>query len=165
VTLRCLTAKWNLVQFVGTGKPGVAYSAPATLSVIERLNGPAQPTRTFSFDGMSRINGLQYDMHRIDFRVPFGVTERWRLKTGGNAPHPVHVHGASFQVVSRTGGRGRTFPWEDGWKDTVLLNDRETVDVLIRFDQFRGSYDGQYLIHCHQLEHEDMGMMSNFVVE
>jgi FtsP/CotA-like multicopper oxidase with cupredoxin domain len=47
----------------------------------------------------------------------------------------------------------------------VLLNDRETVDVLIRFDQFRGAYDGQYLIHCHQLEHEDMGMMSNFVVE
>jgi FtsP/CotA-like multicopper oxidase with cupredoxin domain len=165
VTLRCLAAKWNLVQFVGTGQPGLAYSTPASLSSIETLVGPAQPTRTFSFDGMSRINGLQYDMHRIDFRVPFGVTERWRFKTGGNAPHPVHVHGTSFQVVSRTGGRGRTFPWEGGWKDTVLLNDRETVDVLIRFDQFRGPYDGQYLIHCHQLEHEDMGMMSNFVVE
>jgi FtsP/CotA-like multicopper oxidase with cupredoxin domain len=165
VTLRCLSAKWNLVTFVGTGRPGLAYAPPQVLSVIAPLTGPAQPTRTFSFDGMSRINGQQYDMHRVDFRVPFGVTERWRFKTGGNAPHPVHVHGASFQVVSRTGGRGRTFPWEGGWKDTVLLNDRETVDVLIRFDQHRGEYDGRYVIHCHQLEHEDMGMMSNFVVE
>jgi len=111
---------------------------------------------------MSRINGWPYDMHRIDFRVPFGVTERWRFTTGGNAPHPVHVHGTSFQVVSRTGGRGRTFPWEGGWKDTVLLNDTGTVEILIRFDKFRGAYDGRYLIHCHQLEHEDMGMMSNF---
>lgn len=164
LTLRCLAARWDLVQFVGTGAPGVAYSPPATLSTIETLSGPSQPSRTFTFDGMSRINGQQYDPYRVDFRVPFGVTERWRFKTGGNAPHPVHVHGASFQVVSRTGGRGKLFPWEGGWKDTVLLNDKETVDVLIRFDAFRGEYDGQYVMHCHQLEHEGMGMMTNFKV-
>jgi FtsP/CotA-like multicopper oxidase with cupredoxin domain len=70
------------------------------------------------------------------------------------------VHWASFQVVSRTGGRGRLFAWESGWKDTVLLEDRETVEVLIRFD----AYKGVYLMHCHKLEHEDMGMMSNFEV-
>jgi len=160
VRLRCLAAKWDLVQFVVTGVPGVAYSPPAALSTIESLIGPSQPTRTFTFDGMSRINGQQYDMNRIDFQVPFGVTERWRFKTGGNAPHPVHVHGASFQVVSRIGGRGKVFVWERGWKDTVLLNDKETVDVLIRFDGYRGLY----VMHCHQLEHEGMGMMSNFEV-
>jgi FtsP/CotA-like multicopper oxidase with cupredoxin domain len=87
--------------------------------------------------------------------------ERWRFKTGGNAPHPVHVHGASFQVQSRTGGRGNmVFPWEAGWKDTVLLQDRETVEVLVRFDGYRGLY----LMHCHKLEHEDAGMMANFEV-
>jgi blue copper oxidase len=164
LTLKCLAARWDLVQFVGTGSPGVTYSPPGTLSVIETLTGPSQPTRTFTFDGMSRINGLEYDPNRVDFRVPFGVTERWRFQTGGNAPHPVHVHGASFQVVSRTGGRGRLFPWEAGWKDTVLLNDRETVDVLIRFSGYNGEYDGQYVMHCHQLEHEGMGMMTNFKV-
>jgi FtsP/CotA-like multicopper oxidase with cupredoxin domain len=160
VMLRCLAAKWDLLQFVGTGAPGYPYVVPGTLSTIAPLVGPPQPTRTFSFDGMSRINGLRYDINRIDFQVPFGVVERWRFKTGGNAPHPVHVHGASFQVVSRTGGRGKLFPWEGGWKDTVLLNNKETVDVLIRFDAYRGLY----VIHCHQLEHEDMGMMSNFQV-
>lgn len=160
VTLRCLSARWDLLQFVGTGATGPSYSPPAVLSTISALSGPSQPTRTFSFDGMSRINGLQYSMDRLDFRVPFGVVERWRFTTGGNAPHPVHVHGASFQVVSRTGGRGRLYPWEGGWKDTVLLNDKETVDVLIRFDGYRG----MYVMHCHQLEHEGMGMMMNFEV-
>jgi FtsP/CotA-like multicopper oxidase with cupredoxin domain len=70
------------------------------------------------------------------------------------------VHGASFQVISRSGGRGQLFPWEAGWKDTVPLEDRETVEVLIRF----GVYQGIYLLHCHKLEHEDMGMMANFEV-
>jgi blue copper oxidase len=165
VMLRCLLARWDLVEFVSTGASGIAYSTPSTLSTIAPLVGPDQPTRTFTFDGMSRINGLEYDMNRIDFHVPFGVAERWRFKTGGNAPHPVHVHGASFQVVDRRGGRGRLFPWESGWKDTVLLNNKETVDVLIRFDGFRGQGVGQYVMHCHQLEHEGMGMMANFIVD
>ena len=42
----------------------------------------------------------------------------------------------------------------------MLLNDRETVEILIHFDGYRG----RYLIHCHKLEHEDQGMMSNFEV-
>jgi len=124
----------------------------------------------FDFDGMSRINGKEYDLTRIDFQVPFGETELWRFNTAGNAPHPVHVHGASFQVVSRAGGRNTVFPWERGWKDTVLLEDGETVEILIRFEgssgvyQYRGLDKGLYLLHCHKLEHEDNGMMANFVV-
>jgi blue copper oxidase len=64
-------------------------------------------------------------------------------------------------LAAPAGGRnGRLFAWETGWKDTVLLEDRETVEVLIRFDAYRG----EYLLHCHKLKHEDMGMMANFVV-
>ena len=161
VALRCLDARWDLLRFIGSGAAGVAYTPPSTLSSIPPLSGPSQPTRTFAFDGMSRINGREYDTDRVDFRVPFNTTERWRFTTGGNAPHPVHVHGAHFRVVSRSGGRNRLYAWEGGLKDTVLLSDRETVDVLVRFDSYRGAY----VIHCHQLEHESMGMMANFVVE
>lgn len=161
VTLRCLDARWDLVRFVGTGRAGLSYVPPAVLCTIPRPLGPRVPTRTFSFDGMSRINGLEYDMDRVDFAVPLGNVERWRFITGGNAPHPVHVHGAHFHVMSRTGGRGQLYPWEAGWKDTVLLSDHETVDVLIRFTGYRGAY----VMHCHQLEHESMGMMQNFNVE
>jgi FtsP/CotA-like multicopper oxidase with cupredoxin domain len=161
IMLRDLAARWDLIEFVGTGNGGYAYTPPSPLSTIVSLSGPTNVTRLFSFEGMHSINGLRYEMNRIDFQVPFGVTERWRFTTKGNAPHPVHVHGASFQVVSRSGGRGQVFPWERGWKDTVLLNDKEAVEVLIRFDQYRSSL---YLLHCHQLEHEDQGMMSNFEV-
>ncbi len=158
VMLRDLRAGWDLLEFrVGPGSAGTIPTL--ALPTISKLSNPLT-TRTFSFDGMSKINGKLFDMNRIDFQVPFGQTERWRFITNGNAPHPVHVHGASFQVQSRTGGRGQVFPWERGWKDTVLLEDFETVEVLIRFDAFRG----RYLIHCHKLEHEDMGMMSNFEV-
>lgn len=160
VMLQDLNSGWNLLEFVIAGTGSSGGNVPAVLSTIETLLGPRTPTRTFSFDGMSKINGKVYDMNRIDFQVPFGQVERWRFTAKGNAPHPVHVHGASFQVQSRSGGRGTLFPWESGWKDTVLLQDFETVDVLIRFDGYRGIY----LLHCHKLEHEDMGMMSNFEV-
>jgi FtsP/CotA-like multicopper oxidase with cupredoxin domain len=159
VMLRDARAGRDLLEFRVVRQVSVPATIPTTLSTVAALSNPVR-TRTFSFDGMSKINGLEYAVNRIDFQVPFGQVERWRFLTSGNAPHPVHVHGASFQVVSRTGGRGRLFPWETGWKDTVLLEDRETVEILIRFDAYRG----EYLMHCHKLEHEDMGMMSNFVV-
>jgi len=159
VMLQDLRADWDLLEFRVVRQVSVPATIPTTLSSITALTNPAR-TRTFSFDGMSKINGLEYDMNRVDFEVPFGQVERWRFVTNGNAPHPVHVHGASFQVVARAGGRNTILPWERGWKDTVLLLDREQVDVLIRFDAYRG----MYLMHCHKLEHEDMGMMSNFMV-
>jgi len=162
VMLRDLRAGWDLLEFrrVGTQVVNNMPALGSPLSTIVPLVGPTTVTRFFSFDGMTKINGLEYDMNRIDFRVPFGVVERWQFTTNGNAPHPVHIHGASFQIQSRKGGRSKLFPWESGWKDTVLLNDRETVEVLVRFDAYRGIY----LMHCHKLEHEDMGMMLNFEV-
>ena len=159
--LRCALAGWDLLEFRGSGGAGVGFSSPAVLSTISPL-GPSVFNRTFSFDGMTRINGKVFDHSRIDFQVPAGRVETWIFTTNGNAPHPVHVHGTSYQVVSRTGGRGRLFPWEGGWKDTVLLNDGETVAVKLRFEDWqRGE---RYLIHCHKLEHEDAGMMAAFEV-
>jgi blue copper oxidase len=158
--LRDASSGWNLLELrVPSAAPTVPFAGlPSRLSTIERLGAPVR-TRDFSFDGMTRINGQVYDMNRISFVAPPGEVERWTFRTNGNAPHPVHVHGASFQVESRTGGRNRLFPWEQGWKDTVLLNDKERVSVLVRFD-----LPGRYLMHCHKLEHEDAGMMINFVV-
>lgn len=161
VMLRDVNAGWDLLEFRVAREVTVGGAIPTgTLSTITKLANPVA-TREFSFDGMTRINGQEFDPNRIDFGVPFGQTERWIFTTGGNAPHPVHIHGASFQVQSRSDGRGQLFPWEGGWKDTVLLLDGETVEVLIRFDAYRG----RYLMHCHKLEHEDQGMMANFLVD
>ena len=151
---------WSLLEFRPRSNPAsVPFTAlPAQLSTVSPLGTPVT-SRTFTFDGMTKINGLEYDMDRISFQTPGGVVEKWTFVGNGNPPHPVHVHGASFQVIARRGGRGRTYAWEGGWKDTVLLLDKESVDVLVKFD-----LKGRYLMHCHKLEHEDAGMMLNFQV-
>ena len=159
VMLQDLDARWDILEFRGTGLAGAGTLPSGSLSTIPVLSSPVT-TRRFTFDGMTRINGKLYDISAVEFTVPFGVVERWRFVTNGNGPHPVHIHGAVFQVQSRTGGRGMVYGWERGWKDTVLVNDGETVDVLIRFTAYRGLY----IMHCHQLAHEDAGMMANFSV-
>ena len=159
VMLRCLDTGWDLLQFLGSGISALGGTVPTSLTSITPLGMPAR-TRRFTFDGMTRLNGKTYDINAVEFTVPLGDVERWVFVTNGNGPHPVHVHGASFQVQTRTGGRGRVFDWERGWKDTVVVNDKETVEILIQFVAHRGLY----VIHCHQLGHEDGGMMANFEV-
>ena len=120
------------------------------------------PRRTFRFQSqmMSHtINGLTFDMERIDERVPLRRTEVWTFVNESEVAHPVHAHAGLFRVLSRTGGRGEVMPWETGLKDTVLVMPSEIVDVAVRF-----AFPGLYLLHCHNLEHEDMGMMLNFEV-
>jgi FtsP/CotA-like multicopper oxidase with cupredoxin domain len=159
VSIRDANSGWTILELrVANTAPGGGTPPTGALSTIVPLGTPLR-TRNFSFDGMTRINGKLFDLNRIDFTVRQGEVEDWVFTTNGNAPHPVHIHGASFQVQSRSGGRARLFPWESGWRDTVLLQDGETVRVRISF-----SLTGRYLIHCHKLEHEDAGMMSNFEV-
>ncbi|MES9604407.1 multicopper oxidase domain-containing protein [Actinomadura sp. NPDC000929] len=72
--------------------------------------------------------------------------------------HPVHLHLVGFKVLSRSGRA--PLPHDAGLKDTVSLRPGESVEILTRFDGYRG----RYLLHCHNAEHEDMGMMANFEV-
>jgi FtsP/CotA-like multicopper oxidase with cupredoxin domain len=109
---------------------------------------------------MHTINGLSYEMERVDLHVPFDRTEIWTFTNDAWFAHPVHVHGTQFKVLSRTGGRGAVMPWETGLKDTVLVHPKETVRLAVRFS----AHPGMYLIHCHNMEHEQTGMMLNFMV-
>jgi spore coat protein A len=100
------------------------------------------------------INGRAFDPDRMDARPRLSQTEIWRFSS--DLHHPVHVHLSPFQVLRRgSGGPGR---WDAGWKDTVDLTPTETVEVAIRFT----GHTGRYMLHCHNLEHEDMMMMAAF---
>ena len=107
------------------------------------------------------INGKMFEMDRIDEYVPFGETEIWTFVNDDRYAHPVHIHATHFKVITRTGGRGRVMPWEQGLKDIVMMLPGETVKIAVRFTAHRGLF----LLHCHNLEHEDAGMMMNFMVE
>ena len=158
-------APMDLLEFVVTREVRDSDRLPRTLVPVERLDpAAAARERVFHFDSMMMrhtINGRAFEMERIDERVPFGAVERWRFVNAGPFPHPVHMHAVHFQVLSRTGARAGVLPWERGWKDTVLVLPGEEVEVVTRFDSHRG----RFLMHCHNLEHEDMGMMMNFAIE
>jgi FtsP/CotA-like multicopper oxidase with cupredoxin domain len=122
------------------------------------------PTRSFRFESaMMRhaINGREFEMHRVDERIALERPEIWTFVNDSALPHPVHVHLGAFRVIERRGGRGLLQPWETGTKDTVLVWPGEQVDVRVQFRR----HAGLYLLHCHNLEHEDAGMMANFLVE
>ncbi len=155
----------ELLEFHVTRPVEEPLGIPGTLS---DPGGPqaadAVRERTFRFTSQMMnhlINGRAFEMDRVDERVPFGETEIWSLVNESGLPHPVHLHATHFRVLSRSGGRGQVLPWEEGLKDTVLLHPFETVRVAVRFTAHRGLY----LLHCHNLEHEDMGMMQNILVE
>jgi len=132
--------------------------------------------------GMSwSINGRTFEMTDVarDEIVRLGDLEAWEFinQAGGgmgmmggmNLPHPMHVHGLQFQVIERKVDSSFHAAWEtlsdgyvdEGWHDTVLVMPGERVKILLKFEDF----EGLYLYHCHNLEHEDMGMMRNYRVE
>lgn len=158
-------AAMDLLEMVVDRAPTARRRIPTTLQPLPpKRTTPPATVREFRFASammQHTINGVMFDMERIDVTVPFGATERWVFINDGPFPHPVHMHAVHFRVISREGGRAQLFPWEEGWKDTVLVYPGEQVAVDATFDRHRG----RFLLHCHNLEHEDHGMMMNFAVE
>jgi spore coat protein A, manganese oxidase len=86
----------------------------------------------------------------------------WTLKNlHGGWFHPIHIHLIDFKVLSRSGKTVGVFPYERGPKDVVYVGENETVKIIARF----GPQAGRYMIHCHNLVHEDHDMMHQFWVK
>jgi FtsP/CotA-like multicopper oxidase with cupredoxin domain len=107
------------------------------------------------------INGKTMDMNRIDETVPAGATEIWEVTNSSEMLHSFHVHDVQYQILSRNGATPAAN--ELGWKDTVIVNPMETVRIIIKFSEYRDETI-PYMYHCHILEHEDQGMMGQFLV-
>ena len=157
-----------IVRFDVTAPASTSYAIPEELTPIERIDpDSAARTRVFEFQtspipigGVHHwINGKVYDMMRIDAGVRAGETEIWEIRNTHIMPHPIHVHGVQFQILERI-GRGPMEPRDFGWKDTVVVWGEETVRLIIRFPENRGVF----VFHCHNLEHEDAGMMINYEI-
>ncbi|GAB7104220.1 multicopper oxidase family protein [Streptomyces phaeofaciens JCM 4814] len=138
---------------------------PAVLSAPERIaRRQSVASRRFDFrltneDGghaLWTVNGRPFSLDGTWARPRLDTVELWALSSDFH--HPVHLHMAHFKVVSRSGRAPAAT--DAGWKDTVDVRPYETVEVLVRFAGHRG----RYMVHCHNLEHEDMAMMANFDV-
>jgi spore coat protein A, manganese oxidase len=122
-------------------------------------------TRGSSQDSKPRwsINGEQFDPARAIADLSLGDVEVWRLANHSfhekhNVVHPIHLHLVNFQILQRNGGS--PLAHEIGLKDTVALNVGDEAMIAMRVEGFKG----RYLLHCHNLEHEDRGMMARFDV-
>jgi FtsP/CotA-like multicopper oxidase with cupredoxin domain len=120
------------------------------------------------------LNGRTFEMEGVaaDEVVKLGDLEIWEFVNQNRMMtmiHPMHVHNVQFQVLERKMLPTLTKEWktvrdgyvDEGWKDTVLLMPGERVKILLKFEDFAGLY----LYHCHNLEHEDLGLMRNYSVK
>ncbi|HEX6019876.1 MAG TPA: multicopper oxidase domain-containing protein [Burkholderiaceae bacterium] len=126
--------------------------------------------------GMMRwgINGRSFEMEGVSplETVKLGTDEVWEFRNGASMmpmAHSMHVHGLQFRVLGRSDdgsapGIRKTVEagyLDEGWKDTVLVMPGERVRILLRFTDF----SGLFIYHCHMLEHEDSGLMRNYLVQ
>jgi FtsP/CotA-like multicopper oxidase with cupredoxin domain len=111
------------------------------------------------------INGVTWeDVIASNFKLAsadpeLGAVEVWEIENkSGGWFHPVHIHLIDFQVLSRNGKA--PYAWERGPKDVVYVGEGEKVEVAMKF----GPHKGRYMVHCHNLPHEDHSMMFQFRV-
>ena len=151
---------------------------PGILSGIIPIDTTGAGERLISLpnpiEGTWFINNFRFNPEEVPITVDRDTTEIWTIQNAPLAmPHPIHIHAFQFQILERINSpqqvsdmaidaQGR-MPTDMGWKDVVLVWPEETVKYAIRFDlDFPG--EQLYLFHCHNLEHEDQGMMINYSV-
>ena len=167
-------------------KTGDNDSLPHRLTPINQLqinnavNAKSPRRITLSMRHMSALlNGRSYKMNDVkaDEIIPVNTLQLMEFDNGFHRgmhgmmamPHPMHLHGEQFQIVKRQVNSRGTSTYktvsagfvDNGWKDTVLVMPGEKVTILKPFNDFKG----MFMYHCHNLEHEDMGMMRDFLIK
>jgi FtsP/CotA-like multicopper oxidase with cupredoxin domain len=99
------------------------------------------------------VNGVVAAGHHPDplLELRLGGSYRLRFENDTAFPHPIHLHGHAFQLLSQGGKPAPRQPW----LDTVLLGPREDAEVAFVADN-----PGKWMLHCHIPEHQDAGMMA-----
>jgi FtsP/CotA-like multicopper oxidase with cupredoxin domain len=105
------------------------------------------------------INEIGFDKNLIDANPQLGAEEYWIFENkSGGWSHPLHIHSESFEVVAIDG-----LPPEKHYafkNDVINIAANSKVEILVRFR----TYEGHFMFHCHNVEHEDMMMMGTIGV-
>ena len=178
---------FTLYSFLVSDQQGEVLSLPSAFEPIDQIDMSEVVNRNtprqfdFHFQRMEwLINGKTFEMSEVaDWeKVKLNTTEVWEFVNSGSGggmmsnmmkmPHPVHIHGLQFQIIDRDVSQVSLSVWnsmkdgfiDEGWQDTFLLLPDMRVTVAMKFEDFTGIF----IYHCHNLEHEDMGMMRNYEV-
>jgi spore coat protein A len=179
-------ALYEFMQFrvnLPVSAKGKSFSMPTAIPFARLDETKAVATRDFVLSELMddkgrslglRINDKGYD-DPVTERVKLGSIEKWRFINTTEDAHPMHLHLVQFQILQRQGFNAGAFrngtlqfmgaprppqANEAGWKDTAVVNPRDVLTIIVRFED----YTGRYLFHCHMLEHEDNDMMRPYEV-
>ena len=114
--------------------------------------GPGTP---FTFDDQS------YSMDHVAQTVVLDTVEAWNIENGRIFGHSFHIHDVQFAIVERSSGPVPDY--EKGWKDTFYIQIDESVSFVAKFDDYASS-EHPFMYHCHMANHEDEGLMGQFLV-
>lgn len=114
--------------------------------------GPGSP---FTFDDEG------YSMDHVAQTVVLDTVEAWHIQNGRIFGHSFHIHDVQFAIVERSSGPVPDH--EKGWKDTFYIQIDETVTFVAKFDDYASS-EHPFMYHCHMANHEDEGLMGQFMV-
>jgi FtsP/CotA-like multicopper oxidase with cupredoxin domain len=103
--------------------------------------------------GVRDLRWGRFDPGFVNHTLRLGDVEEWTITNDSeeHSNHPFHLHTNHFLVTSVNGRRLRT----PVWHDTITIPPKGEVVFRVRFEDFTGTT----MLHCHQLQHEDMGMM------
>ena len=137
---------------------------PATL-VKNRLwtESDATQQRTIRISGgrpLFNFDDKPYARNVINQTVKLGAVEQWTIRNNNIFGHTFHIHDVQISIISRTSG---VQDYERGWKDTLYVPRGESVSFIAKFDDYASDTDA-FMYHCHMSNHEDGGLMGQFIV-
>ncbi|WP_305956017.1 multicopper oxidase family protein, partial [Pseudomonas sp. 2FG] len=127
----------------------------------------ALPVRRWEFDrknGLWVVNQQLFDVDNPRAKIKQGGAEVWELvDDGGGWTHPIHIHFEEGRILSKTVDEIEVPvpPHERGRKDVYVLEKTMSMRVFLRFRDFKG----KYVMHCHNVIHEDHAMMVRWDIE
>ncbi|WP_306921469.1 multicopper oxidase family protein [Arthrobacter globiformis] len=152
------------------GSPTAARGGIDTMSLTPQMATVKRQLRFERQNGQWSINGVRWeDVERSGFTKLFGnpqpfAVEQWTIiNQSGGWFHPVHIHLIDAKIIARNTNGGKPFAWELGPKDVFYTGENESITALMQFDT-TAQEGGRYMIHCHNLVHEDHDMMVQYAV-
>jgi len=161
--------------------PGIKHSiVPAEISHQLSVNFIAGTVKNTLPLLQFNVDGQEFDVHKTQRRVPASSSAEWTLTSNMNFWHPFHIHVNPFQVkvvamadlLEHQGGDAlkratlsASLEPEDMWRDTVFMPPFSVIKIWQKFGGEKAAWQGKTIFHCHFFNHEDMGLMSGFIID
>ena len=156
--INVISATNNPINTIPTSLINNTYWSAADATVNRNVNiTGGQPGTAFTFDNAA------FNINTINHTLNLNAIEKWTVTNNNVFGHAFHIHDVEFKIVARNGNAASVGTHESGWKDVMYVPKGESVSFVAKFDDYADPIH-PFMYHCHFANHEDDGMMGQFVV-